>query len=168
MELQRRRRPSIGAQRAPVDRTQAPNTSTNHQPGVRLHGHYGNQALLRMVDHGARPAVHRRCACQNRLGATKSCASCASERDVVQRRARGSTQGSTAVPSIVGRVLRSPGQPLDASVRADLEPPPDQGCRSRAVSLCAADRAAADARSGQYECASTRCSEAVHLTTFTA
>ncbi|WP_210262044.1 eCIS core domain-containing protein [Bradyrhizobium aeschynomenes] len=73
-------------------------------------------ASLNAVSAGP-PRMQRQCAC----GGT--CSDC--RKDLMQRKdASGSTAASSAAiaPPVVHDVLRSPGQPLDAATRADLEP----------------------------------------------
>jgi hypothetical protein len=73
--------------------------------------------------------LQRKCACGGTPGPSGECEECRKKR--LQRKTRNSdtsTQPSTfnsqpsAVPPIVHEVLRSPGQPLDASTRAFMEP----------------------------------------------
>ncbi len=65
--------------------------------------------------------LQRKCACGGTLGPDGECAECRRNRLALQR---GSGQRNTpsAVPSLVGEVLRSPGQPLDSDTRAFMEP----------------------------------------------
>jgi hypothetical protein len=63
--------------------------------------------------------LQRKCACGGTPGLDGECAECRKKR--LQRRSTGQAEPST-VPSIVHDVLRSPGQPLDASTRAFMEP----------------------------------------------
>jgi hypothetical protein len=56
-----------------------------------------------------------------RCSATKECDHCRSKRPTLQRSAKGHAEPSR-VPSIVHDVLRSPGQPLDPTTRAFMEP----------------------------------------------
>jgi hypothetical protein len=69
---------------------------------------------------GARPVVQRACACGGTPGPDGECAACRAKRLEMKRRATGT---STAVaPPIVHDALRSPGRPLEPSVRAFFEP----------------------------------------------
>lgn len=63
--------------------------------------------------------LQRRCACGGTPGFDGECAACRAKR--LQRRATESA-GPSGVPPIVHKVLRSPGQPLDAETRAFMEP----------------------------------------------
>jgi len=62
--------------------------------------------------------LQRKCACGTPTQTGEECAACAGKR--MQRRAAGSHRG-VVVPGIVEEVLRSPGQTLDASTRAQME-----------------------------------------------
>ena len=67
--------------------------------------------------------LQRKCACGGKLGPTGECEECRKKR--LQRRTRDSelgTRNDLSVPPIVHEVLRSPGQSLDASTRAFMEP----------------------------------------------
>jgi hypothetical protein len=67
--------------------------------------------------------LQRKCACGGTPGATGECEECRKKR--LQRKSRNSelgTRNDSAVPSIVHEVLRSPGQPLDSTTRALMEP----------------------------------------------
>jgi len=66
----------------------------------------------------ARAPVLRRCACGGNAPAGGECAEC--QRKRLQRSA--STAGPATAPGVVHDVLRSPGAPLDAGVRAAMEP----------------------------------------------
>jgi hypothetical protein len=114
-----------------------------------LHSAYGNQAVLRMLsrapasiqtrltvsqpgdafeqeadrvaDHVMRmsqPSVQRECSCD---GAGGDCPECKKKEGALQRAANGPSSRAHA-PGIVHDVLRSPGQPLDANLRAFMEP----------------------------------------------
>jgi len=50
-----------------------------------------------------------------------ACNDCAKKQSSLQRKSSGNTE-SSGVPSVVHEVLRSPGQPLDATTRAFFEP----------------------------------------------
>lgn len=63
--------------------------------------------------------LQRKCACGGMPSLNGECAECRKKR--LQRRSPGQSEPSTA-PPIVHEVLRSPGQPLDASTRALMEP----------------------------------------------
>lgn len=62
--------------------------------------------------------LQRKCAC---TGSGGKCEDCKKKETTVQRSARGQSSPA-AVPPIVHEVLRSPGQPLDATTRAFFEP----------------------------------------------
>ncbi|HME31295.1 MAG TPA: DUF4157 domain-containing protein [Terriglobales bacterium] len=64
------------------------------------------------------PILRRKCACGGSGNSGGECAEC--QKKKLQRRATGS--GAETAPSIVQDVLRSPGQPLDASTRSFFEP----------------------------------------------
>ena len=67
-------------------------------------------------------ALQRKCACGGSAG---KCEACSHQNLSVQRSTRNSelgTRNSFGVPPIVNEVLRSPGQPLDATTRAFMEP----------------------------------------------
>jgi hypothetical protein len=67
--------------------------------------------------------LRRKCACGGDAGADGECEECKKGR--LQRKKVGSgvrTRTGSVVPSIVHEVLRSPGQPLDATTRASMEP----------------------------------------------
>src|ERR1700722_19087136 len=65
--------------------------------------------------------LQRKCACgQHTLGGG-DCEGCKKEGAMLQRRSAGTSQTATA-PRIVHEVMRSPGQPLDATTRAFFEP----------------------------------------------
>jgi hypothetical protein len=70
-----------------------------------------------------RPAatVLRRCACGGQAGPSGECAECRAKRVGLQRSASSAAAPGFA-PPLVHDVLRSPGQPLDAGTRAELEP----------------------------------------------
>jgi len=80
--------------------------------------------VMRMPDAGASSAedhcgaVRRKCDCEE---SGEPCASCAEEKGKLMRRAAGDAVSAEAPPE-VNDVLRSPGQPLDASTRAFFEP----------------------------------------------
>src|SRR5271169_4523082 len=72
--------------------------------------------------------LQRKCACGGSAGSGSGsgpsggdCPECKKKKMTLQRRALGNTEPTT-VPPIVHEVLRSPGQPLDASTRAFFEP----------------------------------------------
>jgi uncharacterized protein DUF4157/D-alanyl-D-alanine carboxypeptidase-like protein len=67
--------------------------------------------------------LQRKCACGGTPGPTGECEECRKKR--LQRKTRNAGLGSrndSAVPSIVGEVLNTPGKSLDASTRAFMEP----------------------------------------------
>src|SRR5215211_6884774 len=63
--------------------------------------------------------LQRKCACGGTPGPSGECAECRKKR--LQRRATNQAEPS-AVPPIVHKVLRTPGQPLDRGTRAFMEP----------------------------------------------
>jgi hypothetical protein len=65
--------------------------------------------------------LQRKCACGGSGGSSGECAECEKKSATLQRRST-SDVAVPAVPPIVHDVLRSPGQPLDASTRAFFEP----------------------------------------------
>ena len=65
--------------------------------------------------------LQRKCACGNKKSAVGECEGCAGKKGILQRRPANEATGSE-VPPIVHDVLRSPGQPLDTSTRAFMEP----------------------------------------------
>jgi len=65
--------------------------------------------------------LQRKCACGGTPGLDGECAECRAKRLGVQRQATDQAT-ETPVPPIVHEVLRSPGQPLDASTRAFMAP----------------------------------------------
>lgn len=72
-----------------------------------------------------RSLLQRKCACGGSVGLAGQCKGCSKQRLSLQRSTRSAepeTRDSAGAPSIVEEVLRSPGQPLDASTRAFFEP----------------------------------------------
>ena len=65
--------------------------------------------------------LQRKCACGGTPGPSGECADCRRKRLSLQRRAIRQEEPSS-VPPIVHEVLRSPGQPLDPTTRASMEP----------------------------------------------
>jgi hypothetical protein len=65
-------------------------------------------------------SLQRKCACGTHT-TSEQCDSCKGEGDMLQRKASSQAHHSE-VPPIVHEVLRSPGQPLDAAMRAFFEP----------------------------------------------
>jgi uncharacterized protein DUF4157 len=65
--------------------------------------------------------LQRQCACGGSAGLAGECADCQTKRLTLQRRGTHPSAPET-VPRLVHEVLRSPGQPLDASTRAFFEP----------------------------------------------
>jgi peptidoglycan hydrolase-like protein with peptidoglycan-binding domain len=65
-------------------------------------------------------SLQRKCSCGGTPGPTGECEKCRKKRLSLQRRA-AKKQEPARVPPIVHEVLRSPGQPLDASTRAFME-----------------------------------------------
>jgi len=66
--------------------------------------------------------LKRACACGNHSGSGGECAECRKKREGMLQRAAVHPGPAPEVPPIVHDVLRSPGQPLDASTRAFMEP----------------------------------------------
>src|SRR5262249_44722036 len=92
---------------------------------------YGNQAFLRMRESGAplitlRPSqvgvLQRKSACGARSGLEGECAECRQMQEAILKCRTSNQTELETVPLIVHEVLRSPGQPLDPSIRAFLEP----------------------------------------------
>lgn len=71
------------------------------------------------------PATHavlqRKCACGGNPGPSGECEECRRKKLPLQRQAQN-LAAPQGVPQVVHDVLRSPGQPLDASTRAFMEP----------------------------------------------
>jgi Domain of unknown function (DUF4157) len=65
--------------------------------------------------------LQRKCACGGTPGLDGECAECRQKRLSRQRRFTNQAE-SAMVPSIVHKVVRSPGQPLDAATRVFMEP----------------------------------------------
>lgn len=68
------------------------------------------------------PFLQRKCSCGNHLSTSGQCEACKKDRSDLQRRAIVSQGEPGAVSSGVHDVLRSPGQPLDSTTRAFMEP----------------------------------------------
>jgi hypothetical protein len=66
--------------------------------------------------------LQRTCACGQHSGSGGECESCRKKREATLQRAAISPSPVNAVPPIVHDVLRSPGQPLNPSTRAFMEP----------------------------------------------
>ncbi|MFY9553195.1 MAG: DUF4157 domain-containing protein [Blastocatellia bacterium] len=64
--------------------------------------------------------LQRKCGCGSHAIAGNKCAECLKEPRVLQR--QGIASAPAGVPAIVPEVLRSPGQPLDTTTRAFMEP----------------------------------------------
>src|SRR5260370_23531615 len=69
----------------------------------------------------ARAVLQRKCACGQHVTAGSECEECGRKHSTLQRSARTPAEPA-AVPPVVQRVLQSPGQPLDSSSRAFMEP----------------------------------------------
>ncbi len=65
--------------------------------------------------------LQRKCACGSKLDSTEPCDDCFQKETTLQRRATNDDQ-QAGVPNIVQDVLRAPGQPLNSSARAAIEP----------------------------------------------
>ena len=65
--------------------------------------------------------LQRKCDCGQHTVAGGACSDCEKKKGMLQRRA-SSLEATSEVPPIVHDVLRSPGQPLDVSTRAFMEP----------------------------------------------
>jgi Domain of unknown function (DUF4157) len=92
-----------------------------------------------------RGLLQRKCACGGTPGPTGECAECRKKR--LQRKTQNSelgTRNDSSVPAIVHEVLRSPGQPLEAAIRAFMEP--RFGHDFSRVNVHADERAAASAQ----------------------
>jgi len=85
---------------------------------AHLHRSYGNGTLLRMLNTTAPVAVQRTCSC----GGSGGACSCKEKEEGKLHRIAAPARSPAAAPPIVGQVLRSPGRPLDSSVRAFMEP----------------------------------------------
>lgn len=89
---------------------------------ARLHRTYGNQAVLRMMNQSVPPPggrLQRKCACGGPAGT--ECAGCQEKPEQEPRRFPAQSAATNIAPPIVHDVLRSPGQPLNRSVRTDME-----------------------------------------------
>src|ERR1051325_3510384 len=64
--------------------------------------------------------LQRKCACGGTRGPSGECEDCRKKR--LQRKIDNRQPNESLAPPIVHQVLRSPGQPLDAKVRAFMEP----------------------------------------------
>ena len=75
------------------------------------------------ADSFVRPVLQRKCACGGEHAGEGECEECRKkqEQGTMQRAAIGDAP-AVAVPPVVHEVLRSPGQPLDAAIRAFMEP----------------------------------------------
>jgi Domain of unknown function (DUF4157) len=72
---------------------------------------------------GSAPAlVQRKCACGGMVGQSGECEGCRNERLQQKGKIGAEIQTRSQVPPTVHEVLRSPGQPLDATTRASMEP----------------------------------------------
>src|SRR5260370_24569958 len=69
----------------------------------------------------ARAVLQRKCACGQHVTAGSECEECGRKHSTLQRSARTPAEPA-AVPPVVQSVLQSPGQPLDSSSRAFMEP----------------------------------------------
>lgn len=67
------------------------------------------------------PLLQRTCACGGSAGVDNECAECRNKRLSLQRQTTNQV-GPLPIPSIVGDVLHSSGQPLDSAARAFMEP----------------------------------------------
>jgi hypothetical protein len=83
---------------------------------------FGNQVVLRMMANSAQrdSKLRRKCGCVG-SSAGGEC-TCASEHEAGLNRLSTAGGASDSVPPVVHEVLRSSGEPLDAGVRASLEP----------------------------------------------
>ena len=84
------------------------------------------QQMTRKPAHSFTPVptglLQRKCACGNHLLAGGDCEGCGKKRLGLQRRAVDNQSEHSEVPPIVDQVLRSSGQPLDATTRTFMEP----------------------------------------------
>jgi hypothetical protein len=100
----------------------------NH-PLLKLQQTIGNQGVQRLLHsqpiQGLRPSqgglLQRKCACGGTPGLDGECADCRRKRLPLQRHPVAPAD-RTEAPPIVDEVLRSPGQPLDPTTRAFMEP----------------------------------------------
>jgi hypothetical protein len=87
------------------------------------------QASVQLIDHIPDPGVtpiagrvlQRQCACGQHSGSGE-CEECRKRREGALQRAAINSSALSEVPPIVHEVLRSPGQPLDATTRSFMEP----------------------------------------------
>jgi hypothetical protein len=80
--------------------------------------HIANQSLAGESSPGL--LLQRKCDCGNHT-MSRSCDNCAKKRSLIQKKPTNGFAGSATTP-IVHEVLRSTGQPLDASTRSFMEP----------------------------------------------
>ena len=66
--------------------------------------------------------LQRKCGCGGSTVSGESCEECGNHAPQLQRLTGPNAASTVGVPTIVHEVLRSPGQPLDASTRAFMEP----------------------------------------------
>jgi len=88
----------------------------------RAQSTYGNQAILRALNHSINSSpqiLQRKCACD---GSGGDCSACAEKEESTLQRHAANHSEPNGVPAIVHEVLRSAGQPLDADTRAFMEP----------------------------------------------
>lgn len=110
-------------------------TSRQHQPTAPVKSSFAP----------AQPGrLHRKCACGGTPGMAGECEECRKNRLKLQRYSSQTASPST-VPSVVGEVLSSPGQPLDRTTREVMEP--HFGHDFSRVRVHTDDRAAESARS---------------------
>lgn len=88
--------------------------------------------------------LQRKCACGDTPELNGGCAECREKRQVIQRQASIAPAAPAGTPWLVQESLRSPGQPLDTGVRAEMEP--RFGHDFGAIRVHADPRASASAR----------------------
>jgi Domain of unknown function (DUF4157) len=88
--------------------------------------------------------IQRKCGCEGPGSFSGECTECKAERGAPLQRVSVGRSESSQVPPVVHEVLRSPGQPLDATTRAFMEP--RFGHDFSAVRVHTDGRAAASAR----------------------
>ena len=106
----------------PASRALSNRPSLRHLALAKANSTYGNQTVLRMLNHttnSSRLVLQRKCAC---AGSGGDCAKCNEKEETALQRRAGNHTEPNSVPPIVHEVLNSAGQPLDATTRAFMEP----------------------------------------------
>jgi uncharacterized protein DUF4157 len=99
--------------KAAADPSHARSSSAPAHPAVRVQRAIGNGAAAHLLQ--------RKCACGGTSFGGGECEACRRKRATLRRSAASPSRDAEA-PPIVHDVLRSPGRPLDAAVRAFMEP----------------------------------------------